>query len=48
MIGKELAEGDPTPMPLSHYMEVEGKKMHSGEAHRCAPSATCPRPTCRR
>lgn len=35
MIGEELAEGDPTPMPLSHYMEVQGRMEHSGEAHIC-------------
>ena len=35
MIGKELAADDPTPMPLSHYMEVEGKMVHSGEAQIC-------------
>jgi len=35
MIGKELAEGDPTPMPLSHYMEGAGEKVHSGETQIC-------------
>lgn len=35
MLGKELAEDDPTPMPLSHYMQVEGQMVHSGEAQIC-------------
>jgi len=35
MIGKALEEGDATPMPLSHYMEVGGRMVHSGEAKLC-------------
>ncbi len=35
MIGKELGADDPTPMPLSHYMEVGGRMVHSGEAQIC-------------
>ena len=35
MIGKALEEGDATPMPLSHYMEVGGRMVHSGEAQIC-------------
>ena len=35
LIGTELAADDPTPMPLSHYVEVDGKLSHSGETMFC-------------
>jgi nitrate reductase (cytochrome), electron transfer subunit len=35
MVGQELAADDPTPMPETHYMEVEGRLVPSGENHVC-------------
>ncbi|AHE98133.1 nitrate reductase cytochrome c-type subunit [Thioalkalivibrio paradoxus] len=35
MIGQELAVDDPTPMPKTHYMQVEDRLVPSGENHVC-------------